>query len=41
MKKQKNKTINLKTIFQNIYKLRINDILVEAGGVFFFKFTKE
>ena len=35
MKKQKNKIYNLKTILEKIYRLKINDILVEAGGVFF------
>ena len=35
MKKQKNKLYNLKTVLEKIYKLKINDILVEAGGIFF------
>ena len=35
MKKQKNKLYNLQTVLEKIYKLKINDILVEAGGIFF------
>ena len=35
MKKQKNKLYNLQIILRKIYKLKINDILVEAGGIFF------
>ena len=34
MKKQKNKDLNLKLIFKKIYRLKINDVLVEAGGIF-------
>lgn len=41
MKKQKNKQLNLKTIFKKIYKLKINDILVEAGGIFFGNLLKD
>ena len=32
--KQTNNQLNLKTIFKKIYDLKINDILVEAGGIF-------
>ena len=32
--KQINNQLNLKTIFKKIYDLKINDILVEAGGIF-------
>ena len=32
--KQVNNQLNLKTIFKKIYDLKINDILVEAGGIF-------
>ena len=35
MKKQKNDQLNLKTIFKKLYELKIYDIFVEAGGVFF------
>ena len=35
MKKQKNKLYNLQIVLKKIYKLKINDILVEAGGIFF------
>jgi len=34
MKKENNK-LNLKKIFYNLYKLKISDLLVEAGGVLF------
>ena len=27
--------MNLKTIFKRIYELKINDVFVEAGGIFF------
>ena len=35
MKKNLNKQMNLNTIFKKIYELKINDIFVEAGGIFF------
>ena len=35
IKKNKNKQMNLKTIFKKIYELKINDVFVEAGGIFF------
>ena len=35
MKKQKNNFYKLQTVLEKIYKLKINDILVEAGGIFF------
>ena len=35
MKKQKNKFYNMQIVLEKIYKLKINDILVEAGGIFF------
>ena len=35
MKKMKNNQLNLKTIFSKIFSLKINDILVEAGGLLF------
>lgn len=41
MKKQKNNQLNLKTIFNKIYKLKIKDILVEAGGIFFGNLLKD
>ncbi len=34
-KLNKNKKLNLKIIFNRIYSLKISDILVEAGGIFF------
>ena len=34
-KLNKNKKLNLKNIFSKIYSLKISDILVEAGGIFF------
>ena len=40
MKKQKNNELNLKLIFKKIYQLRINDVLVEAGGIFFTNLLK-
>tara|TARA_Y100000590_G_scaffold145332_1_gene167106 strand:- start:84 stop:1172 length:1089 start_codon:yes stop_codon:yes gene_type:complete len=40
LKKQKNNMLNLKTIFNKLYKLKINDILVEAGGIFFTNLLK-
>ena len=30
-----NRKLNLKNIFKNIYNLKISDVLVEAGGIFF------
>ena len=41
MKKQKNNQLNLKTIFKKIYQLKINDILVEAGGILFTNLLKD
>ena len=34
-KLNKNKKLNLKNIFSKIYSLKISDLLVEAGGIFF------
>ena len=34
LKKIKDKSLNLKNIFDIIYKLKISDLLVEAGGIF-------
>ena len=35
MKKTKQKKMNLQTIFKKIYELKISDVFVEAGGIFF------
>ena len=35
IKKNANNQMNLITIFKKIYNLKINDVLVEAGGIFF------
>ena len=35
MKKNKENKMNLMTIFKKIYQLKINDVFVEAGGIFF------
>lgn len=35
IKKNANNQMNLTTIFRKIYNLKINDVLVEAGGIFF------
>ena len=32
--------MNLKTIFKKIYELKISDVLVEAGGIFFSNLLK-
>lgn len=40
IKKNNNKQMNLKTIFRQIYKLKINDVFVEAGGIFFTNLLK-
>ena len=40
VKKQKNNQLNLKLIFNKIYELKIYDILVEAGGIFFTNILK-
>ena len=40
LKKNINGTLNLKNIFHRIYKLKISDILVEAGGIFFTNLIK-
>jgi len=40
MKKLKNNNMNLKIIFKKIYELKINDIFVEAGGIFFSNLLK-
>ncbi len=34
-KLNKNRKLNLKSVFKKIYSLKISDILVEAGGIFF------
>ena len=39
-KKNKNNLLNLNKIFKHIYKLKISDILVEAGGIFFSNLLK-
>jgi len=41
MKKRKNNQLNLKTLFKKIYQLKINDILVEAGGILFTNLLKD
>ena len=40
IKKNINKQMNLNTIFKKIYELRINDVFVEAGGIFFSNLLK-
>ena len=40
LNKQKNNQLNLKTVFNKIYELKIYDILVEAGGIFFTNLLK-
>ena len=40
IKKNINKKMNLDTIFKKIYELRINDVFVEAGGIFFTNLLK-
>ena len=40
VKKQRNNQLNLKLIFNKIYELKIYDILVEAGGIFFTNILK-
>ena len=40
IKKNKNNQMNLKTIFKKIYELKINDVIVEAGGIFFTNLLK-
>ena len=39
MKTEKNK-LNLKKIFSNLYKLKISDLMVEAGGILFAELIK-
>ena len=41
MKKQKNNSINLNSIFKKIYNLRINDVFIEAGGILFSELLKK
>ena len=41
IKKTKNNSFKLKSIFNKIYKLQIKDILVEAGGIFFTNLLNE
>lgn len=40
IKKQRDNQLNLKIIFKKIYELKINDILVEAGGILFTNLLK-
>ena len=40
IKKNLNKQMNLNTIFKKIYELKINDVFVEAGGIFFTNLLK-
>ena len=40
MKLNNKNQMNLKTIFKKLYILRINDILIEAGGIFFSNLIK-
>ena len=40
MRKNKQNKMNLKTIFDKIYALKINDVFVEAGGIFFTELHK-
>ena len=40
IKKNRHKQMNLITIFHKIYKLKINDLFVEAGGIFFTNLLK-
>ena len=40
-KLNKNKNLNLKKVFKTIYSLKISDILVEAGGIFFTNLIKD
>jgi len=37
----KNKQLNLKTIFKKIFNLKINNILVESGGLLFSNLIKD
>ena len=41
LKKNKNGMFNLNKILHKIYKLKISDILVEAGGIFFTNLLKD
>lgn len=41
LKKMKNKQLNLKTIFKKIFNLKINNILVESGGLLFSNLIKD
>lgn len=41
LQKAKNKQLNLKTIFKKIFTLKINDILVESGGLLFSNLLKD
>ena len=38
--KKENNFLNLKKLFNNLYKLKISDLFVEAGGVFFANLIK-
>ena len=40
LKKNKNGMLSLNKIFYRIYKLKIRDVLVEAGGIFFTNLLK-
>lgn len=40
IKTKHNNQLNLKIVFKKIYELKINDILVEAGGIFFTSLLK-
>ena len=41
LKKNKNDMFNLNKILHQIYKLKISDILIEAGGIFFTNLLKD
>ena len=41
IKKLKDNSMSLKTIFSTLFKMKINDVFVEAGGIFFTKLLKE
>ena len=38
--KKENNSLNLKKLFSNLYKLKISDLFVEAGGIFFANLLK-
>ena len=38
--KKENNSLNLKKLFSNLYKLKISDLFVEAGGILFANLLK-